>query len=110
MKVTTVGGTVLSGTVSEALGRTGANPLPVERLREKFENCIGRVLPSSCARTLADMIERLETLADMRELSALLCGGGRARNLHAIAAPPSSVVKSHCRIACLKACDHTTMR
>jgi 2-methylcitrate dehydratase PrpD len=78
VKVMTVGGKVFSGKIDEALGRTGANPLPTERLREKFENCIGRALPGSCARTLADMIERLETLADMRALSALLCDATQA--------------------------------
>jgi 2-methylcitrate dehydratase PrpD len=79
VKVTTVGGKVLSGKINEALGRTGANPLPMERLREKFENCIGRALPGLCARTLADMIEQLETLADMRALSALLCSAAAGR-------------------------------
>jgi 2-methylcitrate dehydratase PrpD len=72
VKVTTVDGTVFSGKTDEALGRTSANALPAERLREKFENCIGRVLPSARAAALVDMIERLDTLADMRALSALL--------------------------------------
>jgi hypothetical protein len=44
------------------------------RLREKFENCIGRALPGPRAKALADMVERLDTLADMRTLSALLAG------------------------------------
>jgi len=72
VKVTTVDGKVLSGRIDEAAGRTSANPLPTERLREKFEDCIGRALPGSCARTLVEMIEGLETLADMRAVSALL--------------------------------------
>jgi 2-methylcitrate dehydratase PrpD len=72
VKVTTVDGQVLTGKIDEALGRTSANPLPTERLREKFENCIARALPGSRATALADMIERLDTLADMRALSALL--------------------------------------
>jgi 2-methylcitrate dehydratase PrpD len=72
VKVTTRDGQVLSGKVEEALGRTSANPLPAERLREKFENCVARALPGSHAAALADMIERLETVSDMRALSALL--------------------------------------
>ena len=77
VKVTTLDGNVLSGKIDEALGRTSENPLPTERLREKFENCVARVLPGSAARALADMIERLETLADMRALSALLASPAR---------------------------------
>jgi 2-methylcitrate dehydratase PrpD len=77
VKVTTVDGRVLTAKIDEALGRTSANPLPPERLREKFDNCVGRALPGSAAGALADMIERLETLADMRTLSALLASPAR---------------------------------
>jgi 2-methylcitrate dehydratase PrpD len=70
--VTAHDGKVVSGRIDEALGRTSANPLPAERLREKFANCIARVLPASRATVLADTIERLEALADMRALSAQL--------------------------------------
>ncbi len=77
VKVTTTDGKILSGKIDEALGRTSANPLPAERLREKFENCIARALPASRAKPLADMIERLETLADMRALSTLLVSPAR---------------------------------
>jgi len=72
VRVTTVDGTDVSGKIDEALGRTSANPLPVERLREKFESCIARAPPASRASALADTIERLETVADMRALSGLL--------------------------------------
>jgi hypothetical protein len=72
VKVTTVDGKVVSGKIDEALGRTSANALPAARLREKFENCIARVLPASRAAPLADMIERLETLTDVRALSTQL--------------------------------------
>jgi len=77
VKVTTRDGSVFSAKIDEALGRTSANPLPAARLREKFENCVERVLPNSAARALADTIERLETLADMRELTALLVPAAR---------------------------------
>jgi 2-methylcitrate dehydratase PrpD len=72
VKVTTTDGRVVAGKIDEALGRTSANALPMARLREKFANCIGRVLPAARAQPLADMIERLDTLADMRALSAQL--------------------------------------
>jgi 2-methylcitrate dehydratase PrpD len=72
VKVTTVDGRVVTDRIDEALGRTSTNPLPAARLREKFENCIARALPGSRATELADTIERLETVADMRALSALL--------------------------------------
>ncbi len=72
VKVTSVDGKVVFGKVDQALGRTSANPLPAERLREKFDNCVARALPRSHATRLADMIQRLEGLADMRGLGALL--------------------------------------
>jgi hypothetical protein len=80
VKVTTIDGKIVSGKIDA----TSANPLPAERLREKFENCIGRALPVSRAAALAEMIEQLETLADMRAVSALLCGdtAGRVRKTH----------------------------
>jgi 2-methylcitrate dehydratase PrpD len=72
VKVTSVDGKVVFGKVDQALGRTSANPLPAERLREKFDNCVARALPRSHATRLADMIQRLDGLADMRALGALL--------------------------------------
>jgi 2-methylcitrate dehydratase PrpD len=87
VKVTTLDGKVLAGKIDEAVGRAGANPLPADRLREKFENCIGRALPVSRAAALAEMIEQLEMLADMRAVTALLCGAtvGRVRTDRALA-------------------------
>ena len=72
VKVTSVDGKVVFGKIDQALGRTSANPLPAERLREKFDNCVARALPRSHATPLADMIQRLDGLADMRALGALL--------------------------------------
>jgi 2-methylcitrate dehydratase PrpD len=72
VKVTTTDGKAVSGRIDEALGRTSGNPLPAERLREKFDNCVARALPRSRASALADMIERLDGVADMRSFSALL--------------------------------------
>jgi 2-methylcitrate dehydratase PrpD len=72
VKVTTTDGKAVSGKIDAALGRTSGNPLPAERLREKFDNCVARALPRSRAPALADMIERLDGLSDMRSFSALL--------------------------------------
>jgi hypothetical protein len=56
------------------------------RLREKFENCIGLALPRARAKALADVVERLDTLADMRALSALLSAPQPAEVGQAVAA------------------------
>ena len=45
VSVTLRGGTVLTAKVDQPAGRTSANPLPQERLRDKFENCALRALP-----------------------------------------------------------------
>src|SRR5215472_3968041 len=79
VKVTTLDGKIVSGKIDEAMGRTSGNPLPTDRLREKFENCIGRALSVSRAAALAEMIEQLETLTDMRAVSVLLCGAAVGR-------------------------------
>jgi 2-methylcitrate dehydratase PrpD len=72
VKVTTIDGKELSGRVDGPVGRTSGNPLSRERLREKFDNCLARALPRSRAAPLADMIERLDTVPDMRSFSALV--------------------------------------
>src|SRR5262245_3480952 len=72
VKVTTTDGKEVSGKIGEAAGRTSANPLARERLREKFDNCVARALPRSRPAPLADMIERLDTITDMRSFSALV--------------------------------------
>jgi 2-methylcitrate dehydratase PrpD len=70
--VTTVDGRTVSGKVDAPLGRSAARPLPADRLREKFLNCAARVLPREACATLADRIEHLEALADLRALTSLL--------------------------------------
>jgi 2-methylcitrate dehydratase PrpD len=72
VKVTTTDGKEVSSKVDEAAGRTSGNPLSRDRLREKFDNCVARALPRSRVGALADMIERLDTVADMRSFSALV--------------------------------------
>src|SRR5215831_6566088 len=72
VKVTTTDAKVVSAKTDEPAGRSSANPLSHERLREKFDNCVARALPRSRAALLADMIERLDTVADMRSFSTLI--------------------------------------
>jgi 2-methylcitrate dehydratase PrpD len=72
VRVTTTDGKEVSGKVDAPAGRTSDNPLSRERLREKFDNCVARALPRSRTGALADMIERLESVADMRSFSALV--------------------------------------
>jgi 2-methylcitrate dehydratase PrpD len=72
VKVTTTDGGVLSGKVDGAMGRASGNPLPAERLREKFDNCVARALPRARAAALAETIDRLDALADMRAFTDLL--------------------------------------
>ena len=47
VKVRLRGGTTLGAKVDQPAGRTSANPLSAEQLREKFENCAARVLPAA---------------------------------------------------------------
>ena len=72
VKVTATDGKEVSGKVDEAAGRTSRNPISRERLREKFDNCVARALPRSRAGALAEMIDRLDSVADMRSFSALI--------------------------------------
>jgi hypothetical protein len=60
------------------------NRWPQARQWVQPPNCIGRALPVSRVAALAEMIEQLETLTDMRAVSALLCGAtaGRVRKTY----------------------------
>lgn len=71
IQVTLRGGRTLTAKVDQPLGRTSANPLPPERLREKFVNCALRVLPEPNVSGLYAAIQQLERLDDVRKLTAL---------------------------------------
>ena len=66
VKVTLRGGTVVGAKVDQPAGRTSANALPQERLREKFENCANRVIPAGATAAVYAAIVDLEKLADVR--------------------------------------------
>jgi 2-methylcitrate dehydratase PrpD len=66
VRVTLRGGTVLGEKVDQALGRTSDNPLPLDRLKEKFDNCAGRALSAQAVAAVYAAIEGFEKLADVR--------------------------------------------
>jgi len=79
IRVHTSDGETLTARVDQPLGRTSDNPLPLERLREKFENCSQRVLAQTQVDRLYAAIQRFEDLTDVREVSAIIAGPAPAR-------------------------------
>jgi 2-methylcitrate dehydratase PrpD len=71
VKVTLRDGTVHAKKVDQPYGRTSANPLTPELLKEKFVNCARRVLAEPTVAQLYASIENFERLADVREMTAL---------------------------------------
>ena len=71
VKVTLRDGKVHAKKVDQPYGRTSANPLTPELLKEKFVNCARRVLPEARVAQLYAGIENIEKLDDVRELTAL---------------------------------------
>ncbi len=71
VKVTLKDGTVRAKKVDQPFGRTSANPLTPELLKEKFVNCARRVLPEPRVAQLYAAIEKFEQINDVRELTAL---------------------------------------
>ncbi len=72
VRITLRDGAVRSAKVEQPLGRTSFNPLPPELLKEKFVNCVLRVLPESSVTQLHAAIGKFEQLDDVRELTALI--------------------------------------
>jgi len=75
VRVTLTDGRVLTEKVDQPLGRTSGNPLPAERLKDKFDNCALRVLPPPVVANLYTLIQGLERLADVRELTTAMAPG-----------------------------------
>ena len=69
VKVTLRGGSVLGTKVDQPAGRTSANPLSAEHLREKFENCAKRALPADRVAAVYAAIMDFEKLADVRAVN-----------------------------------------
>jgi 2-methylcitrate dehydratase PrpD len=72
VKVALRDGTVHAQKVDQPAGRTSANPLPPDLLKEKFVNCALRVFPESNAVELHAAIGKFEQLKDVRELTMLI--------------------------------------
>lgn len=72
--VALAGGKTLSAKVDQPLGRTSANPLPPELLKEKFEHCAGRALRPESVRQLYTALQNLDSLHDVREITAIMAG------------------------------------
>ena len=73
-------GSVESASVEQALGRTSGNPVPAERLRRKFELCATNVLLDDAIAPIADVIDSIDTLADVRTLTSMLMTGALAQD------------------------------
>jgi 2-methylcitrate dehydratase PrpD len=69
VRVTLRDGSVATAQVDQPLGRTSANPLPAERLRQKFSLCAAAVLRAEAIGGIAGMIEAFDTLGDVRLLT-----------------------------------------
>jgi 2-methylcitrate dehydratase PrpD len=74
VKVTLKGGAVLSKKVDQPNGRTSANPLSDAELKDKFMNCVTRVLPLARAQAAYAAIMEFEKLADVGAIGAALTG------------------------------------
>ena len=84
VKITLRGGRTLSAKVDQPLGRTSANPLPAERLKEKFDNCVARiVVPEENVLLIYAAIQDFENLRDVRDLTALIIVERRSRRIAA---------------------------
>ncbi|HSQ04354.1 MAG TPA: MmgE/PrpD family protein [Burkholderiales bacterium] len=83
VKVRLRGGTTLGAKVDQPAGRTSANPLSAEQLKEKFDNCAARVLPAAQVRALYNAIDKFESIADVRAISEAMADEAATRHAHA---------------------------
>ena len=77
--ITLKDGRVLRQKVDQPYGRTSKNALPPELLKEKFVNCTTLALPADAVEKLHAAIRDIDTLADVRELTALTAPPEKAR-------------------------------
>lgn len=76
--VTMTGGRTVSAWVDQPVGRGPESPLPPGVLAVKFENCAGRVLASEAVGELLSLIENLDAVSDIRQMTAII-GTGRPK-------------------------------
>lgn len=72
VQVTLKDGRVLSEKLERALGRTAQNPIPLDQLQGKFENCASRVLNPEAIRRAIEAIEHFENVESVRAFTGLL--------------------------------------
>jgi 2-methylcitrate dehydratase PrpD len=106
LEVRLVDGSAYSAKVQSALGRTSENPLSVELLKTKFENCAMRALSPEHVSQLYSSIQRLDHVRSIREVTAMMDTDTTAQRRRAIASnslrSSFEVVQqpaSHCRPA-----------
>jgi 2-methylcitrate dehydratase PrpD len=83
VRVTLRDGRVVTAKVQQPLGRTSDNPLPAERLKDKFDNCALRVLPPPTVARLYTLIQGFEKLQDVRDITAAMAPAPAARAVNA---------------------------
>ena len=72
VRLTLSDGSVLQASVEQALGRTSAHPLPMHLLQAKFALCASSVLQAGAIEAVAQAVEHIEDIKDMRQLSGHL--------------------------------------
>jgi len=72
VRVTLTDGRTFSAKVDRPLGRTSENPIPLEQMKAKFENCAARVLAPEAVAAVSRMIETFEDAGSVRDLTTLL--------------------------------------
>ena len=72
VRVTLTDGTTYAAKVDRPHGRTADDPIPFEQLQTKFEHCAKLVVSIESAAAASQMIAKLETIASIRDLTALL--------------------------------------
>jgi 2-methylcitrate dehydratase PrpD len=72
VRLTLLDGTVLQASVEQALGRTSAHPLPMHLLQAKFALCASSVLKAEAIEAVAQAVEHIDDIKDMRQLSGHL--------------------------------------
>lgn len=72
VRVTLTDGRAFSVKVDRALGRTAQNPIPLEQLKMKFQDCAGRVLAPEAIAAASRMIDSFEEVGPVRDFTALL--------------------------------------
>jgi 2-methylcitrate dehydratase PrpD len=85
-------GRTLSRRIDGQIGRGGGNPMSVQELWEKFEDCSRRVLPRQDILPLFERLESLEKVENIRDMTRLMAK--RSLPKPALAARPMAALDS----------------